>query len=335
VSDAGTTATHAVETSGLTRRFGELIAVDDVSLSIRRGEVFGFLGHNGAGKTTTVRLISGILAPSAGTVRVMGADPQADGVHVRHHVGVLTADPGLDPMLTPREILRFHGQLHGLDPGWAEARIGELIERFGLEETADARSGDLSTGTRQRVALLRALVHDPQVLLLDEPTAATDPMAGRLVRETISTMSREQDRTVVLCTHNLVEAEALCDRLAVIERGRIIALGRVDELATAIGVTPRIRLDIRAEDLTGARAALDGLVDPHDIVTSNGQVEITRGGRDLVPDIVERLVRNGIAVYGISDTTPTLEDVYVALHGRERHDAQHEDEEVASSNAGP
>lgn len=214
----------AIAVVGLVRSFGETVAVRDLSLEVQAGEVFGLLGHNGAGKTTTIRLLTGVLRPDAGTMTVLGRSPIADGAAVRARSGVLAESPGFDERLTARENLAFFAELFGLPRSEVPRRIADVLEEFGLADQADERVSAFSKGMKQRLALARCLLHDPELLFLDEPTAGLDPVAAHEVHELIHKLSR-RGRTVFLCTHNLAEAQRLCDRVAVLRRGQLVALG--------------------------------------------------------------------------------------------------------------
>ncbi|MCL6580291.1 MAG: ATP-binding cassette domain-containing protein [Firmicutes bacterium] len=229
-----------IEALGLTKRFpggrrggggvgGEVVAVRDVRFVARPGEVFGLLGENGAGKTTTLRLLATILKPSAGTARVMGYDVVREPEKVRRSIGVVATDTGLYDRLTPREILRYFGELNDLPRHVIEARARELFARLNMEEYADRRAGELSRGTRQKVHIARAMVADPPVLLLDEPTAGLDVTSSRAVEDFILEARRE-GKTVVFSSHIMSQVERVCDRVAVIHHGSIVAEGTIDEL---------------------------------------------------------------------------------------------------------
>ena len=218
-----------IETQDLSKRFGDLWAVDGLTLSVRGGQILALLGQNGAGKTTTVRMLTALLSPSRGTARVAGYDVVRAAHDVRSSVGVLTEQHGLYARMTGWEYLDFFGRLHGLQPDQRHARMRELLQYFGIEHMAMHRIGEYSKGMKQKLALARALIHEPPILLLDEPTSAMDPESARLVRDEIARL-RSEHRTIVLCTHNLAEAEALADVIAIIHMGRILLFGSMDEL---------------------------------------------------------------------------------------------------------
>jgi ABC-type multidrug transport system ATPase subunit len=302
----------------VTRRFDEVIAVDGVDLDVARGEVVGLLGHNGAGKTTTVRLLAGLLAASEGEVRVLGdLDPTVDGARVRQELGVLPAQPVVDGRLTARENLRFAADLFGVDRASAAGRIDELLAAFDLAGRADERVSGFSTGMRQRLSLARVLLPDPPVLLLDEPTSALDPVAARQVRRRLAGLAQEDDRTVVLCTHDLAEAEQLCDRVVVLERGRVVLEGSPSQLAAEHGVGG-VLFEVAPEQADAVAARLRRSAMATDIeIDAAGRVRATGVPRDEVPGLVWALATDHLAVYEVRRLDPTLEEVYLALHDGE------------------
>src|SRR5215208_7220897 len=219
-----------IETNDLSKQFNnDFWAVDGVTLAVQPGEILALLGQNGAGKTTTVRMLTSLLSPTRGWARVAGHDVTKFPQEVRSSVGVLTEQHGLYMRMTGDEYLDFFGKVYRLDPHTRKARSSYLLEYFGLAEAARRRSGEYSKGMKQKLALARALMHDPAVLLLDEPTSAMDPESARLVRDEIARL-RSSQRTIIICTHNLSEAEALADSIAIIYRGKILLNGTLDEL---------------------------------------------------------------------------------------------------------
>lgn len=218
-----------IETQNLSKQFNDFWAVDGVSLSVRPGQILALLGQNGAGKTTTVRMLTALLAPTRGSARVAGYDVTRHGREVRASVGVLTEQHGLYMRMTGIEYLDFFGRVYRLDINARKTRSDYLLDYFGLAQTSSHRIGEYSKGMRQKLALARALMHEPPVLLLDEPTSAMDPESARLVRDEIARL-RSSQRTIVICTHNLAEAEALADIIAIIYKGRILTTGTLEEL---------------------------------------------------------------------------------------------------------
>ena len=300
---------------GLTRRFGDLVALDQLSLEVHTGEVFGFLGHNGAGKTTTIRLLNGVLAPNGGTARVFDLDPMQDGPALRRQTGILTETPSLDERLTGRENLEIYADLYGVPSGEVAERVSQLLEAFELAGRADERAGDYSRGMKQRLALARALLHRPALLFLDEPSAGLDPVAARRVHEMITRLSHEEKRTVFLCTHNLAEAQKLCDRVAVLEHGKLVALGTPDDLARQWGRSQRLQIEINPEGLTIALEVLQTSLGVNEPAQENGTLIVSGASREAIPGLVAALVAAGVQIYRVAPEEPSLEDVYFALHG--------------------
>jgi len=218
-----------IETHDLTKQFHDFLAVDEVNLSVDAGQILAILGQNGAGKTTTVRMLTALLTPTRGWARVAGYDVVKNGHDVRSSVGVLTEQHGLYMRMTAVEYLDFFGQVYSLSVTARKLRSDHLLDYFGLTEAAHRRIGEYSKGMRQKLALARAMMHDPGVLLLDEPTSAMDPESARLVRDEIARL-KSSKRTIVICSHNLTEVEALADQIAIIYRGKILLQGTLEEL---------------------------------------------------------------------------------------------------------
>jgi ABC-2 type transport system ATP-binding protein len=303
-----------VVTDLLTRRFGERLALDSLTLNVAAGEVFGLLGHNGAGKTTAVRLLNGLLTPTSGAASVLGLSPVDNGPEVRARTGVLTETPALDDRLTGRENLRFYARLFGLSRQEASRRIEDLLEVFDLSDRGDEYVSTYSRGMRQRIALARAMLHEPEILFLDEPTSGLDPVAAREVQDMILTL-REQGKTIFLCTHNLEEAERVCDRVAVLEQGQVIALGSPRELASQ-GSPSQIEIEVEPTHREAAASLIREICPGVSITSSNGEATITLQGlaRADIPIILRALALGEIHIYQVVSQQLSLEDVYFALH---------------------
>lgn len=310
-------STPVIVATGLGRRFGETVAVDQLELQVQAGEVFGFLGHNGAGKTTTIRMLNGILTPSTGSARVLGLDPMADGPQLRARTGVLTETPSLDERLTGRDNLSIYADLYRVPKPETKARVDELLAGFDLYDRADDKVGGYSKGMKQRLALARTLLHKPEMLFLDEPTSGLDPVAARQVHDMILQTTRQQGHTVFLCTHNLVEAQRLCDRVGVMEHGRLVALGSPRELARQLVTNLTVDFEVDASSVPAALQALAGQSVIADAGQQNGTISVRGAARDAIPDLVSLLVGAGVRIYGVTPEEPTLEDVYFVLHGEQ------------------
>ena len=291
----------------LTKRFGERVAVDDVSFSVAAGEVFGFLGPNGAGKTTTVRMLATLIAPTSGTARVAGLllDP-ANGVDIRKRIAVMTENPGLYLRLTVAENLEFFAGLYEL--AQPKARIGQALAAVNLAGRANDPCGSLSKGLRQRVALARALLSDPAVVFLDEPTSGLDPVASREVHELIDAL-RERGVTVFLTTHRLEEAERLCDRVAILNTS-MRTIGRPDELRDRLftkSLVVRTLAPLASPDAVFAVAGVDGW--RTDDTTS--YVLTVSDARMAAPAVTRALVAAGADLLSLAEVQHSLEDVYL------------------------
>ena len=303
---------YSVETEGLTRTFGDVVAVQDLNLKVRAGEVFGLLGPNGAGKTTTVRLLTCLIAPSAGTARIQGLDLRDpdEAMQIRRQVGLLTETPGMYEDLSAWRNLEFYAKLYDVPSPRREEQLERYLKTLDLWDRRDDLVGKFSKGMRQKLAITRALLHDPQVLFLDEPTAGLDPEASRTVREFIEEL-RKEGRTVFLCTHNLDEADRLCDRIGVMKR----TLKRVDSPDNFRKTLYSRKSVIHLEKLTPAlRRVVEGMdfARKVQVVDDKLVVEVDDPQRRN-PAMVEALVRAGARVQFVSELRVSLEDVYFKL----------------------
>jgi ABC-2 type transport system ATP-binding protein len=317
-----------IEAFNLTKTFGEFTAVRGVSLNVPPGQIMALLGHNGAGKTTTTRMLSAILKPTDGYARIAGFDTLTQPLEVRRNIGHLTEMPGLYNRMRIIEYLDFFGELQEIDKPTRQARIEKYLHQFDLWDTRTLRLGEYSKGMRQKTALIRALIHEPAVLFLDEPTSAMDPHSAKTVRDAIAQL-KDDNRSIILCTHNLFEAESLADRITIIRKGQIITEGTADELKRNLLGAPHftVKLD---------RPFTNGL--PADLVTL---LTITEHGADyfiykaeepkiLNPYVIRTLVRNNYNIVSISEVPRSLEAVYLKLAGTPQ-DAQDNRDEIEFS----
>lgn len=295
-------------TQDLTKSFEGFLAVDQVNLHVEAGEVLALLGPNGAGKTTTVRMLTSILRPTSGSATVAGFDVVRDAPQVRSSVGVLTEMHGLYDRMPADEYLDFFGQLYQMSRSLRQNRIWELLERFGLAQDAKRRIGEYSKGMRQKLALARSLLHRPPVLLLDEPTSAMDPESARLVRDALLEL-RSAERAIVICTHNLMEAEELADKIAIIYHGQIIASGSPEELTRALLGSPEyeVRLGI---PLNGQIPRLPDKL----VLTGRGPDWVrykTSSPGEVNPAVLRLLLHQGLDVVSLQEVNHNLEQVYL------------------------
>ena len=304
----------AIELDGVNKRFGSTVAVDDVSFQVRKGEVVGFLGPNGSGKTTTMRLITSYYTPDSGTILVDGVDNQTHDVDTRRKIGYLPENNPLYGDLLVHEFLEFIADLHGLPRSYRKANISRAVEEVGIEEVYYKPVNQCSKGFKQRVGLAQAILHRPEILVMDEPTEGLDPNQRVPIRELIVAMG--QERTVLLSTHVLPEAEATCDRLLIIKKGRIVAQGTVDELRERATEDRYIDLEVQGSGVEKALKALEGV----DSVTRRQRTEgrqrfsITfSGDDDLRPEIFNIAKKRGWVLWELHRERAGLEDLFYAL----------------------
>jgi ABC-2 type transport system ATP-binding protein len=318
----------AIAVAGLERAFGEVLAVRGVDLEVDEGEIYGFLGPNGAGKTTTVRMLTTLLLPTGGRATVAGHDVVAEARAVRASIGVALQEAALDPLMTGRELIRLQATLQGLPSAEGRRRADDLLERVDLAAAADRRVGGYSGGMKRRLDLAAALVHEPRVLFLDEPTTGLDPVSRKTIWEEVRALN-EEGTTVFLTTQYLEEADQLADNVAIIDRGRIVAEGTPESLKAEIG-NPHIQLQLAEGSIDAAErvcAEIGKLLPPTDGRTV--LVEVENGAADI-PRVVRALDEAGIGVESLELVRPTLDDVFVATTG---HHLAKEDEADASPEA--
>jgi len=297
-----------IETDRLSRKFGDLTAVDSVSLNVERGEIFGLLGPNGAGKTTTINMLVTLLPPTSGTAKVNGFDIRAQAAKVRQSVGIVFQDPSLDTILTGRENLELHARLYNVPKMVRKKRIAELLALMDLEDRADNVVKHYSGGMRRRLELARGLLHRPAVLFLDEPTLGLDPQTRELTWRYIKTMAQQEQTTIVLTTHYMEEADNVCDRIGIIDHGKVIALDTPDILELRLGVD-LVCLKIKDPDLK----VLEGLSYVKNVEVKDGQVGLTVENAAVHLKEILSLFNN---VEAVEVRTPTLNDVFLKYTGR-------------------
>jgi ABC-2 type transport system ATP-binding protein len=297
-----------------TRSFGDLVAVDSVDLEIVSGEIFGLLGPNGAGKTTALSMLVTLLRPTSGTALVAGHDIIRQKDEVRKSIGIVFQDPSTDEELTAWENMDFHGRLYGVPRKNRWKRIPELLEMVDLSEKSRHRVKTFSGGMKRRLEIARGFLHHPTVLFLDEPTTGLDPQTRRRIWEHIMTINRKKVLTVLLTTHSMEEADALCGRIAIMDHGRIIAMGSPQELKDGLGGDV-ISLETNGDERIHALLESEDWV--RGIRRHDGHVDITvREGETRIPDLLQIGQTAGIAVHSVTLKKPTLEDVFIHHTGR-------------------
>jgi len=312
---------EAIVTQGLTRRFGEIVAVDQLTLSVNQGEVFGFLGPNGAGKTTTVRLLAGVLSADAGLAQVLGLDVATRAADIRGKVGVLTETPNLYEGLSARDNLLFFGRLYGLPAATLPGRVDDLLAQFELSDRADDLVGAYSKGMRQRLAVARALIHRPSLLFLDEPTASLDPAAARMVTDLIQKLGSAEGHTVFICTHNLAEAQRLCDRVGVIDRGRLRAIGTPRELERQLWQRLGVEIDLHGQPSPQVGQVLADMPAVLSQSMDGDKLLLELDDQESIPEVVAAITAAGGRIYGVRTREHTLEEIYFEIQGARDQDA--------------
>ena len=311
------TEERGIEVAGLVREFkGGIRAVDGIDLHVAAGEIYGFLGPNGAGKSTTVKVLTTLLPPSAGTATVAGFDVATEGAKVRASIGVALQDVALDPMLTGREHMKLQAGLQGIPRAERAARGDDLLERVGLTDAADRKSSTYSGGMRRRLDLALALLHNPRILFLDEPTTGLDVQSRTALWDEVARLAREEGTTVFLTTQYLEEADVLADRVGIIDHGRIVAEGTPAQLKAQVS-KPTVEVIPRdAEDCGAVHAALEPF---GELVTERraGSVAVRLDdGAEQLADIVRALDAADVPVAHLALHEPTLDDVFLAKTGR-------------------
>lgn len=305
-----------IYTEDLSKQFGDFWAVDGVNLDVRPGQVLALLGQNGAGKTTTVRMLTSVLRPTRGAARVSGYDVVAQPERVRAAVGVLTEQHGLYLRMSGLEYLDYFGRIYRLPDASRRQRCNDLLEYFGLGEAARQPIGQYSKGMRQKLAIARALIHSPQVLLLDEPTSAMDPESAHLVRQSIAGL-RAENRTIIICTHNLIEAEMLADHIAIIYRGRIVVSGTIEALKRDLLGPAEYEARLR-RPRRGAPLDLPAGVRLTGETGDSLRFQIQDPPTDN-PLLLRRLLETGLEVTAFQEVPRSLEQVYLAAMQQVRH----------------
>jgi ABC-2 type transport system ATP-binding protein len=305
---------NAIEVKHLSRRFGAFVAVNDVSFNVATGEIFGFLGSNGAGKSTTIRMLSGLLQPSSGTAIVGGIDVAADPEGVKRRIGYMSQKFSLYELLTVDQNIRFFGGVYGLSPARLEARRAFVIEMAGLRGREDALARDLAGGWRKRLALGCAILHEPAILFLDEPTGGVDPLSRRRFWHLIDTLAAS-GVTILVTTHYLDEAER-CHRVTLIHAGRLAAIGTTSEVKQVFAGRPIV--EVRTARATDAMRALDAMAEVEKTSLFGTTVHaVLRHDRLTAEALAARLRDGGISVESVEPVAPSLEDVFLDVVERE------------------
>lgn len=305
---------YIIETNDLTRKFGDLVAVDRLNIKVKHGEVFGLLGPNGAGKTTTISMLCTILKPTSGVATVNGFDIAKQPGQVRKSIGIVFQEPSVDDRLTGRENMEMHANLYGVPPDTAKKRIKALLKLVELDQRADNLLRTYSGGMRRRLEIARGLIHYPRVLFLDEPTIGLDPQTREHIWTYIKKLSKEEDISIILTTHYMDEADLLCDRIGIIDFGKIVALDTPEELKESLGEETITIATSEAQRLS-QRLKETKLVSK--AALSNNELTVhVKNGHETLPRIVEFAANAGIRIDSISLHEPNLGDVFLHYTGR-------------------
>ena len=315
----------AIQTYRLTKAYGELVAVDNLNLAVRSGEIFGLLGPNGAGKTTTILMLLGLSEPTSGRAEVVGFDPTRQPLEVKRRVGYLPDDVGFYAELTGRQNMRYTAALNGIDRHEANGRIDELLEQVGLADAADRRVEQYSRGMRQRLGLADALVKDPSIVILDEPTASIDPAGVTEVLALIQTLARENGVTVLLSSHLLHQVHQVCDRVAIFNKGRVLAQGKMAQLAEELAgdqLELEVGLEGPADQVEAALRSVSGVIkvtrDPHD----PGLWRVT-GPQSIRTHIAVDLATRGMGIRQLRRVGDELDEIYLRYFKRDEGGRDH------------
>jgi ABC-2 type transport system ATP-binding protein len=321
----------AIEATELTKSYPpDVRALDGLSLAVPAGTIFGLLGPNGAGKSTTVRILTTLSRPDSGSARVAGVDVLDEPVRIRHAIGVVAQKHGLDPEATGRENLTLQGEFYAIAGADLRGRVADALERFGLGDAADRQAKTYSGGMQRRLDLAMGLIHRPQVLFLDEPTTGLDPEARTEIWHEIERMARDERITILLTTHYLEEADRLASRLAIVDRGRIVAEGSPDTLKSELE-GDRIAVELDDVDDAAARLALARVDGVGDAALDGRTLHArARDGAAAIPAVLAALDAHGVKVASVTLARPSLDDVYLRFAGRSFHRADAEHDAVAA-----
>ena len=293
-----------IRINSLTKYFGKVQALDNLNLDVKKGELLGIIGPNGAGKTTTIRIVCGILKPDYGTVFVGGHDVLKDPVKTKSMIGYLPEEPNLYERFKARDLLRYFGELYGVPKDKLDGRVYELLDLVGMEDRAEHKINTFSKGLRQRIGIARALIHDPDIIIFDEPTMGLDPATALSIRSFIEGLKGE--KTIILCTHYMEEADALCDKVAILSGGKIRDIGSPDYLKAKIHGQTILQIKIKHADVNASKILHFDSVENVELKGQN--MEVSLNSKEHISDIVSIIGHN---VVSVNTKEPSLEDVFI------------------------
>ncbi len=314
---------NIIDVKNLTKTFGDFTAVDDISFSVKKGEIFGLLGPNGAGKSTTLRMLSTLSRPTKGTATIGGHDTVKDDMEVRKLIGIVSEKMIIYNRLTAKENLWFFGSLFNIPKDTLTKRIDDLLELVQLTKWKNAQVGTFSTGMRQRMNVVRALLNMPQVLFLDEPTLGLDPQSSVEIRDFIKKLNQESGTTVIITTHMMVDADLLCDRIAIVDHGKIIALDTSTNLKKIISGADTMIINLEIANLTPNMLTSIRALDCVDTATQENSMHlhVMVHGEDAFDNIIDTVRKENGKISSMANLQPTLEDVFLHITGHEVRDS--------------
>jgi len=312
----------AIKTTNLTKKFGELVAVDHISFDVKKGEIFGFLGPNGAGKTTTIRMLCTLSKPAEGSATVAGYDIVKEDSKVRKHIGLVSEKMIMYDRLTAKENLKLFGKLYDIPNNVLEKRIYKLLKLVRMEKWANHQIRTFSSGMKQRINVIRALLNEPEILFLDEPTLGLDPQSTSEIREFIRRINIENGTTIILTTHMMVEADMLCNRVSIIDYGKIVALDTPANLKKVISGADTTVAELTIPNLTNDMISQIQSLNCVRTVTmeDDAHIKVRAGGDDAFDNIIDTVRKNNGRISSVRNLEPTLEDVFLHITGHEVRD---------------
>jgi ABC-2 type transport system ATP-binding protein len=311
-----------ISTRGLTKRFANLVAVDHVSIEVRKGEIFGLLGPNGAGKTTLIRMLCTLARPSEGSATVAGFDIRSEGSKIREHIGLVSEKMIMYAQLTAKENLRLFGRFYHIPQPELDNRVNQLLELVDMEKWADKQIGRFSTGMKQRINVIRALLNEPDILFLDEPTLGLDPQTCSEIRQFLRQINTTHETTLILTTHIMVEADNLCNRIAIIDHGKVAALDTSENLKRMVSGSEMKVIEIDIRNLTNDLASS---IDALNCVKTSSRlnethIRVQAEGEEVFDEIIDAVRNAGGKINSINRLDPTLEDAFLQITGNEVRD---------------
>jgi len=313
----------AISATNLTKKFGDFTAVDHVSFDVKKGEIFGLLGPNGAGKSTAIRMLSTLSVPTEGSATVAGFDVRKEDSKVREHIGLVSEKMIMYDELTAKENLKLFGKLYDIPNDVLNKRISKLLSFVRMEQWADHRIDTYSTGMKQRINVIRALVNQPEILFLDEPTLGLDPQSTAEIRELVRRINIEERTTIILTTHMMIEADMLCDKIGIMDHGKIVALDTSAGLKRSISGNDTTLFEFEIPNLDASiLSSVKALASVSSVVRDDPtRIKVSSVGNDSFDTLVDVLRKNGAQIRTVKNLEPTLEDVFLHITGHEVRDA--------------